>query len=61
MGIDATRFDKQRIKIRNKSIFIDNKLYSKYQDSELSRSDYNPPLPMPTSTNQSSSAAPTTN
>lgn len=54
-------FDKQRIKIRNKSIFVDNKLYGKYQDSELCRSDYNPPLPMSTSTNQSSSAAPTTN
>ena len=54
-------FDKQRIKIRNKSIFVDNKLYGKYQDSELCRSDYNLPLPMSTSTNQSSSAAPTTN
>ena len=36
--------DKKRMKIRNKSIFIDNKLYGQYQNSEFSQSQYNPPL-----------------
>ena len=37
-------FDKRRIKIRNKSIFIDNKLYGQCKNSEFCRSQYNPPL-----------------
>ena len=36
--------DKKRIKIRNKSILIDNKLYGQFKNSEFSRSQYNPPL-----------------
>jgi len=50
-------FDKKRIKLRNKCIFIDNKLYGQYQNSELCRSDYNPPLPAKPSTTQSFSNA----
>jgi len=50
-------FDKRRIKLRNKCIFIDNKLYGQYLNSELCRSDYNPPLPTKPSTIQSSSTA----
>ena len=37
-------FEKKRIKIRNKSIFIDNKLYGQYSNSKFHRSQYNPPL-----------------
>ena len=40
-------FEKKRIKIRNKSIFIDNKLYGQYSNSEFQRSQYNPPLVTP--------------
>ena len=55
-------FDKKRIKLRNSNIYVDNKLYGQYQNSELCRSDYNPPLPLMASTNQHpSSAAPATN
>ena len=36
--------DKKRIKIRNKSILIYNKLYGQFKNSEFSRSQYNPPL-----------------
>jgi len=50
-------FDKEQIKLRNKCIFIDNKLYSQYQNSELCHSNYNPPLPTKPSTTQSSSTA----
>ena len=45
-------FDKNRIKIRNKKIFVDNKLYGQYQNSELCRSDYNPPLSLMIPTDQ---------
>lgn len=37
-------FDKKRIKIRNKSIYIDSKLYGQFHNSEFCRSQYNPPL-----------------
>ena len=61
-------FDKKRIKIRNKNILVDNKLYGKFQNSEICRSNYNPPLQLDcpnvatlpsqsTSTNQTSSSA----
>ena len=50
-------FNKKRIKLRNKCIFIDNKLYSQYQNSELCRSNYNPLLPTKPSTTQSFSNA----
>jgi len=50
-------FDKKRIKVRHKYIFIDNKLYGQYQNSELCRSNYNPSLPTKPSTTQSSSNA----
>ena len=50
-------FDKKRIKLRNKCIFIDNKLYGQYQNSEICRSNCNPPLPTKPSTTQSSSNA----
>ena len=40
-------FERHRIKIRNKSIFIDNKLYGQFHNSQLRRSQYNPPLSLP--------------
>lgn len=43
-SLTQSGFDKRRIKIRNKSIFIDNKLYGHYQNSEFCRSQYNPSL-----------------
>ena len=45
-------FEKKSIKIRNKSIFIDNKLYGQFHNSELRRSQYNPPLSLPPQQNQ---------
>ena len=49
-------FDKNRIKIRHKKIFVDNKLYGQYQNSKLCRSDYNPPLSLVTPTDQPTSS-----
>ena len=37
-------FDKKRIKIRNKSIYVDSKLYGQFHNSEFCRSQYNPSL-----------------
>jgi len=37
-------FERKRIKLRNKNIFIDNKLYGQYLNSEFQRTQYNPPL-----------------
>lgn len=45
-------FERKRIRIRNQSIFIDNKLYGQYQNSEFQRSEYNPPLNQPTTVSQ---------
>ena len=47
-----TGFEKKRVKIRNKSIFIDNKLYGQFHNSELHRPQYNPQLSLPTPQNQ---------
>ena len=49
-------FDRKRIKLRNKSIFVDNKLYGHYQNGTLQHSDYNPTLSQTTSTSETSSS-----
>ena len=54
-------FDKKRIKIRNKGIFVENKLYGRFQNSEICRSQYNPPLQLDSNSDPASPhpAAPT--
>ena len=47
-------FDRKRIKLRNKSIFVDSKLYGHYQNGAFQRSDFNPPLSQTTSTSETS-------
>lgn len=58
-------FEKTRIKIRNKSILVDNKLYGQFKDSQFCRSQFNPPLNLnrqtgatPQSVSQPSSSQP---
>jgi len=37
-------FERKRIKLRNKNIFINSKPYGQYLNSEFQRTQYNPPL-----------------
>ena len=46
-------FEKSRIKIRNQSLFVDNKLYGQFKDSQFCRSQFNPPLNLTSKTNPS--------
>jgi len=45
-------FERPRIKLRNKSIFVDNKLYGQFHNFEFKRSQYNPPLNKASTSNQ---------
>ena len=44
-------FEKTRIKIRNKSILVDNKLYGQFKNSQFCRSQFNPPFDLNLQTN----------
>ena len=51
-------FEKKRIKIHNKSIFIDNKLHEQCSNSKFHRSQYNPPLVTPQAGQPTDNASP---
>ena len=46
-------FEKARIKIRNQSLYVDNKLYGQFKNSKFCRSQFNPPLNPNSKTNPS--------